>query len=102
MKKNNLIKREEKIKANTRFNPNTFVASDSNKQNSENDLRKKATSLRCSVDLKNKVNSIVSSNNFSNIEEALQEIIRVYETTMSQEKLKEYEIIKKILDRKQK
>lgn len=102
MKKSSLIKREDKVKANTRFNPNTLATNTAEPEKKGNILKQKPTSLRCSVDLKNKVNAIVSSGNFSNIEDALQEIVRVYETTMTQEKLKEYEIIKNILDRKQK
>lgn len=92
-----LITRETKIKPNTRFNPNSFLEK-SNEQN--NKPKVKYSSLRCTETTKNKINALVSTNDFENIEDCLQNMLTVYETTMSNEKIQEYKIIQKVLERK--
>ena len=93
-----LIKRENKVVPTTRFNPNTLSKKDSvvNKGNK----KIKYSSLRCTNTTKNKVNALVSINDFENIEDCLVHLLSVFEATLSQEKLQEYEIVQRILDRK--
>lgn len=94
--KRNLIQRKEKIRAETRFNPNDITTTKQSNKRKET----KYSSFRCSVDTKNKVNAIVSVEDFNTIEEALQQLIRSYERTMTNDKLQEYELVRNILDRK--
>ncbi|MGM0183379.1 hypothetical protein IGK74_002344 [Enterococcus sp. AZ150] len=93
-----LITREDKVKPKTRFNPNSFV--EPQKEESKKKAKVKYSSLRCTETTKNKINALVSTNDFENIEDCLKHMLAAYEATMSNEKIQEYEIIQKILERK--
>ncbi|MGX7153460.1 hypothetical protein ACWOEY_11280 [Enterococcus sulfureus] len=82
--------------------PLNELSTDSNEKNIE-EIKKakvKYSSLRCTETTKNKINALVSTNDFENIEDCLKHMLAAYEATMSNEKIQEYEIIQKILERK--